>query len=217
MNQSQFESAKSDSIGLREKLHRLDRELRDVRHAETMLRDDLNVGRSSQSNYESRLEESGRLIAQLLDVALALRATCYRAMQTALAATAHPTSSKNQGLQHSNGDSMTWSGVRTNLHHVPPYPDEPLPIDPSDPATALEILRDFNHDFVLEVVSKAGSTIKKWQKQCKEYRERAKGKITFRNFAKADLALFLPTRNSISKPWAAFNGNFYELLYWRLC
>jgi autophagy-related protein 11 len=64
---------------------------------------------------------------------------------------------------------------------------------------ALEILRD---DHFLEIVTKS---IRKWQKQCKAYRERSKGKISFRNFAKGDLALFLPTRNSVSKPWAALS------------
>jgi autophagy-related protein 11 len=83
--------------------------------------------------------------------------------------------------------------------------DEPPPVDPSDPAGAIEILRSFDHDHFLEVIAKASSTIRKWQKQCKEYRERAKSRISFQNFAKGDLALFLPTR-STSMPWAAFNG-----------
>lgn len=210
ISQSHLETVTSDSIGLREELHRLDRELREVRHAENILRDDINVGRSSQSDFENRLESSSRLIAQILDVALTLRASCYKAMQSATAATAHPPSSKNQSTQHGNGDSMILSGIRSSMHQAPPYLDEPLPIDPSDPAAALEILREFNHDLFLEIIGKTGSTIKKWQKQCKEYRERAKGKITFRNFAKADLALFLPTRNSVSKPWAAFNGGVLQ-------
>jgi autophagy-related protein 11 len=84
--------------------------------------------------------------------------------------------------------------------------DEPPLVDPSDPAGAVEILRSFDHDHFLEVIAKASSTIRKWQKQCKEYRERAKSKISFQNFAKGDLALFLPTRTSTLKLWAAFNG-----------
>lgn len=56
----------------------------------------------------------------------------------------------------------------------------------------------------------------KWQKECKAYRERAhratsgaSEKIAFRNFAKGDLALFLPTRNSTAPVcWAAFNVSF---------
>ena len=79
-------------------------------------------------------------------------------------------------------------------------------MDPEDPVAGLEALRAFDHDQFLEAVNKAAQTIRKWQKQCKEYRERAKGKISFRDFARGDLALFLPTRNSVSKPWAAFNS-----------
>src|SRR5258708_9353 len=75
-----------------------------------------------------------------------------------------------------------------------------------DPVASIEILKQFDLNAFSETVMKAGSTIRKWQKQCKEYRERARGKISFRNFGKGDLALFLPTRNSVSRPWAAFNG-----------
>ena len=88
--------------------------------------------------------------------------------------------------------------------------DEPSPIDPADPTAALEALRTVDHDQFLDSINKTGQTLRKWQKQCKEYREKAKGKISFRNFAKGDLALFLPTRNSVTKPWAAFNGELPE-------
>lgn len=79
-------------------------------------------------------------------------------------------------------------------------------IDPTYPEAALAALSAFDDNSFLETIAKTGTTIRKWQKQCKDYRERARGKITYRNFAKGDLALFLPTRNSIAKPWAAFNG-----------
>lgn len=114
---------------------------------------------------------------------------------------AHPNPASKQS--NSMTDSVFSSGLR---HSIIGQLDEPSPIDPSDPPAALEALRAFDHDHFLETLAKTGSTIRKWQKQCKEYRERAKGKIAFRNFAKGDLALFLPTRNSVSKPWAAFNG-----------
>ena len=103
------------------------------------------------------------------------------------------------------------SALSHSRHAIVAHSGEPAPIDPSDPVAALEALRAFDHDHFLETIAKAGSTIRKWQKQCKDYRERAKGKISFRNFAKGDLALFLPTRNSVSKPWAAFNGKCVAL------
>lgn len=202
---SQLDIAHADAIGLREELQRVEHELREANHTEQLLREDLKSGRSSQSDYEQRLEYNSQLIAQILDVALAFRNSHVKAMATAQAITlsAHPNTSRAQA------QSMMESTFSPGRHSVigsgAPL-EEPSPIDPSDPAAALEALRAFDHDTFQEAVAKTGSTVRKWQKQCKEYRERAKGKISFRNFAKGDLALFLPTRNSVSKPWAAFNG-----------
>ncbi|TFK25285.1 hypothetical protein FA15DRAFT_668655 [Coprinopsis marcescibilis] len=198
------EVANADAAGLREELQRVEHELRDARHIERLLREDLKAGRASQSDYERRLEDISRLVAQILDVAISFRNTQVKALSAAQAMSTLPTS----GARQSNNlvDSMIASGMRH--HNVIAQTGEPSPIDPSDPNAALDILREFDHDHFLEAIHKTGSTIKKWQKQCKEYRERAKGKISFRNFAKGDLALFLPTRNSVSKPWAAFNVSF---------
>lgn len=198
---SQTEVALADAKALREELQRARVELREVRHAEAALRADLRDGRASQSGYEQKLEENDRLIAQLLDVAIQFRNSHAKAAATASALNSHPTSGKSQ--TNANADSII---VPHSRHPVLGPQDEPSPIDPSDPQAALEILRAVDHDHLLDVVNKTGSTIRKWQKQCKEYRDRAKGKISFRNFAKGDLALFLPTKNSESKPWAAFNG-----------
>ncbi|KAJ3826685.1 putative peripheral membrane protein [Lentinula raphanica] len=204
---SQLDIAHADAAGLKEELQRVDHELRQASHTETLLREDLKSGKSSQSEYEQRLEDSSRLLAQVLDAALAFRTSHIKAMATAqnIALSAHPNSQKMHGQAASMLDSTFSPGLRQNIiGNV----DEPSPVDPSDPAAALEILRAFDHDTFLDAVAKTGSAVRKWQKQCKEYRERAKGKISFRNFAKGDLALFLPTRNSISKPWAAFNVSF---------
>ncbi|KAK7678128.1 hypothetical protein QCA50_018921 [Cerrena zonata] len=201
---AQVEMANSDAMGLREELQRVEHEVREARHVERVLREDLREGRVSQSDFELQLENSNRLIAQILDVALRFRESHVKALAAAQAMTVHPGSSKNAAVSASLSES-SFSALRRGVtNHL----DEPLPIDPSDPAAALEILRTFDHDQFLEAIQKTGSTIRKWQKQCKEYRERAKGKISFRNFAKGDLALFLPTRNSVSKPWAAFNVSF---------
>jgi autophagy-related protein 11 len=204
---ARFEVSCTDAAGLKEELQRVERELREARHAERILRDDLKAGRASQSDFERRMEESGRWVAQILDVAIAFRAAHVRAMDTAQAMTAHSSS----GLRLSAAalaDSMTTTTAAFHNHvrQHGPHEEGPSPIDPSDVPAALDALRAFDHDHFLETIAKTGATIKKWQKLCKEYRERAKGKISFRNFAKGDLALFLPTRNSVSKPWAAFNG-----------
>jgi autophagy-related protein 11 len=55
-------------------------------------------------------------------------------------------------------------------------------------------------------------TARKWQKEARGYRDKAHRfqaeaheKIAFRSFKEGDLALFLPTRNQATRPWAAFN------------
>jgi autophagy-related protein 11 len=210
---AQVEITDADAVGLREELQRVEHEVNEARQIERVLRDDLKAGRASQSDFEHRLENSGRLIAQILDVAIAFRASHVKALGIAQVMSTHPSSASKQSQSQNLVDSLfASSGIRHSPNTIGQI-DEPSPIDPSDPTAALEILRAFDHDHFLETINKTGSTIRKWQKQCKEYRERAKGKISFRNFAKGDLALFLPTRNSISKPWAAFNGmhDFFQV------
>ena len=55
-------------------------------------------------------------------------------------------------------------------------------------------------------------TGKKWKMEARSYRDKyhraqaeAHEKLAFRSFKDGDLALFLPTRNQATKPWAAFN------------
>lgn len=55
-------------------------------------------------------------------------------------------------------------------------------------------------------------TARKWQREARSYRDKshraqseAHEKIAFRSFKEGDLALFLPTRNQATRPWAAFN------------
>lgn len=55
-------------------------------------------------------------------------------------------------------------------------------------------------------------TGKKWKAEARSYRDRlhrtqseGHDKIAFRSFKEGDLALFLPTRNQATRPWAAFN------------
>ncbi|KZV76457.1 hypothetical protein PENSPDRAFT_741294 [Peniophora sp. CONT] len=199
---AQVEMKEADATGLREELHRLEVEMRNSQEAEAGLRTDLKEVRASAAQLDMRLENANRLVAQLLDTALAYRTAHFKALNVATAAVSHPAISKS--LAHLNGSPPGINGSRMPLGPL----DEPSPIDPADPAGALEALRAFDQDHFLEAVAKTASTIRKWQKQCKEYRERSKGKISFRNFAKGDLALFLPTRNSVSKPWAAFNVSF---------
>jgi hypothetical protein len=69
----------------------------------------------------------------------------------------------------------------------------------------LQAMKSFDLTAFSESVTRTMGLVKKWQKSCKQYRERSKNQIAFANFTKGDLALFLPTRNATAKSWAAFN------------
>jgi autophagy-related protein 11 len=91
---------------------------------------------------------------------------------------------------------------------------------PQDEAVKFKEFMDkierFNLDIFSEAVSKRmrdiEHTARKWQKEARAYRDKshraqsdAHEKIAFRSFKEGDLALFLPTRNQATRPWAAFN------------
>ena len=80
----------------------------------------------------------------------------------------------------------------------------------------VDTLDQFNIDTFSEAISKRmrdmEHTARKWQKEARGYRDKshrfqaeAHEKIAFRSFKEGDLALFLPTRNQATRPWAAFN------------
>ncbi|KZS87250.1 hypothetical protein SISNIDRAFT_491213 [Sistotremastrum niveocremeum HHB9708] len=193
------EVAHADLAGVREELQRTTHELSEERGVVASLSQDSNTARVLVSEAESRLEASERLKAEFLQVAIGLRQALAKAMTSAQAASSH--TSKPSGNM---SESILSNGNKGQLIPVEDF----SAIDPSDPVAALEMLREFDLDTCAEVLAKPVAAVRRWQKQCKEYRERAKGKIAFRNFAKGDLALFLPTRNSLQKPWAAFNVSF---------
>jgi autophagy-related protein 11 len=67
-------------------------------------------------------------------------------------------------------------------------------------------------DTVINRVKKVEQDCRQLMKQCRAYREKyyrsrdeANEKIAYKSFKQGDLALFLPTRNSVTRPWAAFN------------
>ncbi|CAE7211881.1 unnamed protein product [Rhizoctonia solani] len=163
----------------------------------------------------SRLEED----KQQLEVAL----NTSNGVTTKLAAAAHDLyASQTQALlvaqnllkasrANSNGlDGNPNQPVETPLPPITAIElPTPLPdFDPAHPQVTIDALTALDLKILEEAVAKIGTNARKYLKLSKEYRERSKSKITFRNFARGDLALFLPTRNSIAKPWAAFNVAF---------
>lgn len=190
----QVEAKEADAAGLQADLQRVEGELQDARHALNVLRKNAQADRASQSELGRKLEKANRFVAQLLEISIAYRMTHFKALVLARSAVSHSSARKEP-----EGTAAVPS-------------DEPSPfVDPTDPAGAIMILRSVDHKGFLEVIAKTASAIHKWQKQCKEYRERAKGKISFRNISNGDRALFLPIRNSNPTSWAAFNGAWNPL------
>ena len=124
------------------------------------------------------------------------------------------------------------TSMKRSLSGPVPSKSDPLPtIDPellhwADAEDSGTIERHFSqfikevNSFDLDVFSEAihkrvkeiEHIARKWQKEARAYRDkahRAQGeahdRIALRNFKEGDLALFLPTRDQATKPWAAFN------------
>ncbi|GAA6064622.1 hypothetical protein JCM10212_006067 [Sporobolomyces blumeae] len=123
-------------------------------------------------------------------------------------------------------DSSTAGELERAAQPTSPAPETPLDSSPPSLDYASgnidELLRELEQvthvaltDAIRNKMDGLTTLTKKWVKEAKAYRERAhratngaSDKIAFRHFAKGDLALFLPTRNSTVPVWAAFNVSF---------
>lgn len=104
---SDLEVANADAAGLREELQRVERELREVRHVERLLRDDLKAGRVSQPDFEQRIENNNRLIAQILDFAILFRNSHAKVLHAAQDAWITPQLGSSQ-FERSRGISLVF-------------------------------------------------------------------------------------------------------------
>ncbi|KAF8314918.1 hypothetical protein DL93DRAFT_2079518 [Clavulina sp. PMI_390] len=205
---AELDVRKADLEGVREELQRGQHELAEAEQLQSALREEVVKGRAKQDDLTRKLTAADRLLADMLDMAVGFRDTNARLLHSTQKSLSHATRLSSRQAAASMIESTV---VDTQLEATKTSDAQTAymtPIDWSDPVASLQILRRFDLDAFAETVLKANSTIRKWQKQCKEYRDRARGKISFRNFTKGDLALFLPTRNSVAKPWAAFNVSF---------
>ncbi|KAI9793483.1 MAG: oligomeric, coiled-coil, peripheral membrane protein [Candelina submexicana] len=94
--------------------------------------------------------------------------------------------------------------------------DEHQDIEGERYKTFVDTIGRFDLDIFSEAIAKrvkeSEHLARKWQKEARAYRDKshriqneAAEKIAFRSFKEGDLALFLPTRNQATRPWAAFN------------
>ncbi|KAG8960562.1 oligomeric, coiled-coil, peripheral membrane protein [Tulasnella sp. 419] len=203
---------KADGEKLAEEVRKASKEAEVLKESKNAA--DMKVLREREvvQRLERQLESSKTVMQEIMAVALAIRETNLKVMASAqsfvMSSRSNTDSIYSPGPNGSGAHTFARSPLSTEFKDVYTSPSifRSESTDPLDPELVLDILKQFDLEGFVDSINKTGSTIRKWQKQCKEYRERAKSKITFRNFAKGDLALFLPTRNSFAKPWAAFNG-----------
>jgi autophagy-related protein 11 len=118
----------------------------------------------------------------------------------------------------------TLSGTSPSDHYSSPSDLETLYwMSESDDASEEDKYQSFissltrlDADAAVDIVTKRYKDVeilaRKYQKDSRAYREKshrvqseAHEKIAYRSFKEGDLALFLPTRNQATRPWAAFN------------
>ncbi|KAF9288952.1 oligomeric, coiled-coil, peripheral membrane protein [Mortierella alpina] len=152
--------------------------------------------------------ESSQLMSPTSSVLLENASQRSQSGSTLISSAAVPSGSSSTAVTTTGSSSNTGTS-RSSSTTVPLPKDVLQSFDFSDlnvaEATAL----------IKKKLSDTEHLLKRWQRECKHLKEKyhrasieAHEKIAFRNFKVDDLTLFLPTRNSISKPWAAFNINF---------
>ena len=124
----------------------------------------------------------------------------------------------------SSAMKRTLSGASPTDHYSSPSDLEMLYwMSESDDASEEDRYQSFissltrlDADAAVDIITKRYKDVeilaRKYQKDSRAYREKshrvqseAHDKIAYRSFKEGDLALFLPTRNQATRPWAAFN------------
>lgn len=116
----------------------------------------------------------------------------------------------------SSGPSPAKSGIETLLPPDVEWASDDPDIEASKFNAYIQDIKSFDidafNDAIIRRVKEAEHTARKWQREARAYRDKAHraqneahDKIAFRAFKEGDLALFLPTKNQATKPWAAFN------------
>ncbi|KAK6373554.1 oligomeric, coiled-coil, peripheral membrane protein [Exophiala oligosperma] len=144
-------------------------------------------------------------------------------IQRASKANASAVLSGNEGTGPSNM-RRTISGSTPAPHYSDPadletlywMSDSDLGSESTKYSGFLTALQRLDVDSTIDLITKRYKDVetlaKRYQKESRTYRERthrsqaeAHDKIAYRSFKEGDLALFLPTRNNATRPWAAFN------------
>ncbi|TYJ54414.1 hypothetical protein B9479_004924 [Cryptococcus floricola] len=223
--QRQMSAAENNSIrqidGLKAELSLTKAQLKDNQRKELALTDELAVAKDS---LNASVQDKSKLGDQTRE-AVSLAGRYYEACQRLFDAINSSTTISGtaaQGRSRSPTFHQSGSLPAAKSHFETSYETKTVPgsdqLDASSTSAAsfaTSPASSFDIQAFADAVTKTIGMAKKWSKSCRQYRDQAKNKISFTNFSKGDLALFLPTRNTATKSWAAFNisapHNFLKL------
>nr|XP_019008838.1 uncharacterized protein I206_06522 [Kwoniella pini CBS 10737]OCF47619.1 hypothetical protein I206_06522 [Kwoniella pini CBS 10737] len=198
--------------GLKAELSFTKAQLREVQRKETVLMDEMAMAKDTASAITQEKAYQSDVAKDSIGLVTKYHEVCLRLMSAINAST---TISGNNG----NTSQSQFVGIVKSINRLQPaINDDQLSNSITSNANSnkdelresvlirsLETAQNFDLALFSEAVSKTIGLVKKWSKSCRQFRDLAKNKITFTNFTKGDLALFLPTRNAAARSWAAFN------------
>ncbi|ODO03076.1 hypothetical protein I350_05921 [Cryptococcus amylolentus CBS 6273] len=223
--QRRISAAENNSIrqidGLKAELSLTKAQLKENQRKELALTDELAVAKDS---LNASVQDKSKLGDQTRE-AVALAGRYYEACQrlfdainssTTISGTAAQGRSRSPTFHQSGSLPAAKSQFETSYEtKTVPGSDQLEASSTSAASFATSPASSFDIQAFADAVTKTIGMAKKWSKSCRQYRDQAKNKISFTNFSKGDLALFLPTRNTATKSWAAFNisapHNFLKL------
>lgn len=199
-SETQLSTIKNQSAreinGLKAEMGLAKAQLRDAQKSRAAFQEELDQLKDALSHAERERDRQRRFGKDAIKVASNFY-ECVARLHTAIQSSATisgSTSALIPRLRHNSQESYIDTVTQTTTD-----------VDEKLLETELASLQAYDLVAFADAVARTMTLVKKWQKSCKQYRERAKEKIAFANFVKGDLALFLPTRNVTTRVWAAFN------------
>ncbi|WWC59113.1 uncharacterized protein I303_101661 [Kwoniella dejecticola CBS 10117] len=201
--------------GLKAELSFTKAQLREVQRKETVLMDELAMAKDTANAVTQEKAYQSDVSKDSIALVTKYHEVCLRLMSAINASTTISGNNGNTSQSQLVGNSTTFRS--TNRLH-PISNDNHLSSSMTSNANSnkdemresvlirsLESAQNFDLVLFSDAVTRTIGLVKKWSKSCRQFRDLAKNKITFTNFSKGDLALFLPTRNAAARSWAAFN------------
>ena len=150
------------------------------------------------------IRENGNMVIQKAPRAVSASTTLNDPSMSMRRSLSAPMPTKNEPQPPSNPEILQWATT------------DDLETTERLFAEFMNDVTNFDFDLFSEAIYKRFKEIehvaRKWQKEARAYRDKAHrsqneahDRIALRNFKDGDLALFLPTRDQATKPWAAFN------------